>query len=91
MIWSLWWVWVAGGFALGILEVLMPGYIFLGFAIGAMLTGALVWLGLMGTSLPALLVVFALASLAAWAVLRHLLGVRRGQIKIWDRDINDQN
>lgn len=91
MIWSLWWVWVAGGFALGILEVLMPGYIFLGFAIGAMLTGALVWLGLMGTSLPALLVVFALASLAAWAVLRCAFGVRQGQVKIWDRDINDQN
>ncbi|MDP3961355.1 MAG: hypothetical protein Q8Q26_15080 [Pseudorhodobacter sp.] len=91
MIWSLWWVWVAGGFALGILEVLMPGYIFLGFAIGAMLTGALVWLGLMGGSLPALLVVFAVASLAAWAALRHLFGVRQGQVKIWDRDINDQN
>jgi len=91
MIWSLWWVWVAGGFALGILEVLMPGYIFLGFAIGAMLTGALVWLGLMGPSLPALLVVFAVASLAAWAALRQLFGVRQGQVKIWDRDINDQN
>ena len=91
MIWSLWWVWVAGGFALGILEVLMPGYIFLGFAIGAALTGVLVWLGLMGSNLPALLVVFALASLAAWAVLRRAFGLRRGQVKIWDRDINDQN
>jgi len=91
MIWSLWWVWVAGGFALGILEVLMPGYIFVGFAIGAALTGALIGLGLMGPSLPALLVVFALASLAAWAVLRRAFGVRQGQVKIWDRDINDQN
>lgn len=91
MIWSLWWVWVAGGFALGILEVLMPGYIFVGFAIGAALTGALVWLGVMGSNLPALLVVFALASLAAWAVLRRAFGLRRGQVKIWDRDINDQN
>ena len=91
MIWSLWWVWVAGGFALGILEVLMPGYIFLGFAIGSMLTGALIGLGVMGGNLPALLVVFALASLAAWAALRRPFGLRRGQVKIWDRDINDQN
>ena len=35
-----WWAWVVLGFALGVLEILAPGYIFLGFAIGAVLTGA---------------------------------------------------
>lgn len=87
--WSLWWVWVAGGFALGALEVLMPGFIFVGFAIGAVLTGGLIGIGLLGGSLPVLLVVFALVSLIAWVVLRRLFGVRNGQVKIWDRDIND--
>lgn len=87
--WSLWWVWVAGGFAIGTLEVLMPGFIFVGFAIGAVLTGGLIGIGLLGTSLPMLLVVFALVSLIAWVVLRRLFGLRKGQVKIWDRDIND--
>ena len=84
-----WWAWVVLGFALGVLEILAPGYIFLGFAIGAVLTGILVGVGLAPTGLPLLLLVFAFASLVAWLVLRRTMGVRQGQVKIWDRDIND--
>lgn len=40
-----WWAWVILGFALGVLEVLAPGFIFLGFAIGAVVTGVLVGIG----------------------------------------------
>ena len=87
-IWTVWWAWVVLGFLLGILEIFAPGYIFLGFAIGAVLTGALAALGLT-TSLPLLLLVFAVASVVAWLVLRKVMGVREGQVKIWDRDIND--
>jgi membrane protein implicated in regulation of membrane protease activity len=87
--WNVWWVWIVAGFALGVLEVLAPGYIFLGFAIGAVLTGVLVGTGLMGGSLPALLLVFAVASVAAWLALRRTMGVREGQVKLWDKDIND--
>ncbi len=87
--WATWWVWVAGGFALGVLEVIVPGFIFLGFAIGAVLTGILVGTGLIGGSLPPLLVIFAVASLIAWLALRKSMGVREGQVKLWDRDIND--
>jgi membrane protein implicated in regulation of membrane protease activity len=83
-----WWAWVVLGFALGVLEILAPGYIFVGFAIGAVLTGLVVALGI-PFGLPALLLVFAIASLVAWLVLRRTLGVRRGQVKLWDRDIND--
>ena len=83
-----WWAWVVLGFALGVLEILAPGYIFLGFAIGAVLTGIVVAAGV-PAGLPALLVVFAVASLVAWLVLRRTMGVRQGQVKIWDRDIND--
>ena len=32
----------------------------------------------------------AALSLDAWIVLRRLVGIRQGQVKIWDRDINDQ-
>jgi membrane protein implicated in regulation of membrane protease activity len=87
--WTVWWVWIVAGFALGVLEVLAPGYIFLGFAIGAVVTGVLVGTGLMGGSLAALLLVFAVASVAAWLGLRRTMGVRKGQVKLWDKDIND--
>jgi membrane protein implicated in regulation of membrane protease activity len=83
-----WWAWVVLGFALGVLEILAPGYIFLGFAIGAVLTGILVGLGI-SAGLPALVLIFAVASVIAWLVLRRTVGVRQGQVKIWDRDIND--
>ena len=85
-----WWVWVCAGLVLGILEVVVPGYIFLGFALGACLVGASLWFGFpTGMGLPAMLVLFALISLAAFIVLRAALGVRHGQVKHWDRDIND--
>lgn len=83
-----WWAWVILGFALGILEVLVPGFIFLGFAIGAVVTGVVVGIGL-PIGHAALFLVFALTSLVAWIVLRRVVGVRQGQVKIWDRDIND--
>ena len=87
--WAVWWVWVVAGFALGVLEVILPGYIFLGFAMGAVLTGVLVGFGLLGQGLPLMLLVFALLSLAAWAVTRKMAGTRKGQVKVWDRDINE--
>jgi membrane protein implicated in regulation of membrane protease activity len=84
-----WWAWVILGFALGVLEVLVPGFIFLGFAIGAVVTGILVGVGI-EAGLPALILIFAVVSVLAWLVLRRVVGVREGQVKIWDRDINDQ-
>lgn len=86
--WATWWVWVAGAVGLGILEMLALGYIFLGFAIGAAAVGILLATGL-SLSLPLLLVLFAAASLLAWFALRRLLGQRKGQVKVWDRDINE--
>jgi membrane protein implicated in regulation of membrane protease activity len=90
MIWQVWWVWVAAGFVLGIIEVAVPGFIFLGFAGGAIVTGVLIGIGLLaGASFAVLLAVFAVASLAVWLGLRSVLGAREGQVKIWDKDIND--
>lgn len=89
MIWAVWWIWIVAGFALGVLEVIVPGYIFLGFAIGAVIVGTGLGLSVLGGSLPLLLLVFAIASIGAWLLLRRSLGVRAGQVKLWDRDIND--
>lgn len=89
MIWETWWVWVAGGLAIGVLELLAPGYMFLGFAIGGVATGLLILAGILGASLPVLLIVFGVLSLLAWIGLRRGVGLRPGQVKQIDRDIND--
>lgn len=86
--WETWWIWIAGGIALGVLELLAPGYIFLGFAVGAVLTGGLVAVGIPG-NLPLALVIFAALSLIAWATTRRILGRRAGDVKIIRHDIND--
>ncbi len=88
MIWQLWWVWAVAGLVLGILEVVTPGFISGAVAVGAvLLVGGL--FGWVPSALAPLVLLFALASLVAWAMLRRLLGVRKGQVRIWDRDIND--
>lgn len=86
--WTEWWVWVVAGLVLAILEVVLPGYIFAGFAVGAVVTGGLIWLSVIGTSLPAALVLFAAVSVAGWAILRAVFGKNLGEVKRWDKDIN---
>jgi len=34
-LWTLWWAWLGGALVLAILETLIPGYVFLGIALGA--------------------------------------------------------
>ncbi len=87
--WTTWWIWIVGGFALGVLEIIIPGYVFLGFAVGAVVTGGLIGIGILGQSLPVAILIFALASLAGWYVLRATLGKHEGQVKLWDKDVND--
>ncbi|MFN3955539.1 MAG: NfeD family protein [Pararhodobacter sp.] len=89
-----WWVWVAFGLAVATLEVVVPGYVFVGFAIGAVLTGAAIGLGLPGGAWMAAaplnaVVVFAVLSVVAWLSLRYGLGLRKGQVKHIRRDINE--
>ena len=86
--WAVWGVWMVGGFSLAVLEVLAPGFIFLGFAIGAFITGLILAFGV-SASLPILLSLFAVLSLAAWYLLRAKFGKVEGQVKIWHKDVND--
>lgn len=89
--WSVWWVWIVGALVLAFVEVLAPAQIFLGFAVGAALTGLALLIGVPGLagSLPATLLVFAILSLVAWITIRRAVGIRKGQVKVWDRDINE--
>lgn len=91
---TVWWVWMAVGLLLGIIEVLVPGFIFLGFGIGAVAVGVVLMLlpSVLGTatalSTAATLTLFALFSALAWIGLRRIFGVRRAEVKIWKSDIN---
>lgn len=82
-----WWAWAAFALVLAILEVLAPGFVLLGFAIGAALVSVLVWLNV-GQSLIWLSLLFAVASLVAWLVLRSVFQLKTGQVRTFDEDIN---
>lgn len=90
MLWvSVWWVWLAAALILAIAEVVVPGFLFLGFALGALAVSMLLLNTGLTLSLPVLLFLFAGLSLVAWIVLRMLFKVPRGQVKHFDHDIND--
>lgn len=86
-LWGLWWVWLAAAIGLAILEVAVPGFIFLGFAAGAAITALLVLLPVQ-IGLAALLAMFAMFSLIAWLILRKLFRQNDDQSRIIHEDIN---
>jgi len=94
MFWSEWWVWVVGGLTLAVLELVIPGYIFLGTAFGAVVVGLVLWSGVppaewIASSPANGFLALAVLSLVLWLALRRFLGIRKGQVKVWDRDINE--
>lgn len=87
-------MWIAAGLVLAIFEVVLPGYVFVGMALGAVATGLILWSGVwpaawMAAELSNHLLVFAAISVVAWIAMRRLIGVRKGQVKRWTRDINE--
>jgi membrane protein implicated in regulation of membrane protease activity len=88
-LWSEWWAWASAALILAILEVIVPGFFALGFAIGAAFLAVMVGLLGFGVSLGWSLVVFAVVSLIATLLLRHFFKLQKGQVKMWDTDIND--
>ena len=88
-IWLTWWLWLAAALVLVILETVLPGFIFLGFAVGAGITGLLLIIPGVTPSLPVLALIFAILSLVAWLVLRRMFALPHGQVKTFNHDIND--
>ena len=86
---STWWVWAVAGVALAALEVIIPVFIFLGFAIGAVATGALVLVGALGANVALTVLAFAVLSLVGFLAVRRFVGVTKHQKKVWTKDIND--
>lgn len=86
---STWWVWLAFALVLAILEVLVPGFVFLGFAIAAAIVGLMVLGPASLLSPQMLLLIFAALSLVTWLLLRRFFALPKGQVKTFDHDIND--
>ena len=86
---STWWVWLAFALVLAILEVLVPGFVFLGFAIAAAIVGLMVLGPASLLSPQMLLLIFAALSLVTWLLLRRFFSLPKGQVKTFDHDIND--
>ncbi|GAA3856584.1 hypothetical protein [Celeribacter arenosi] len=88
-IFFIWWIWAVAAIAFFILEVLAPGFILLGFGVGATVVAIILALGLLGADVAILVLIFAVVSLVSWYALRRVFGLRKGQVKVWDTDIND--
>ncbi|MGB3244414.1 MAG: hypothetical protein WBB25_07760 [Sulfitobacter sp.] len=85
---TLWWVWICVALGLGVIELLAPGFIFLGFAVGALAMAVVVFV-MPATNVPALLAMFAILSLIGWIVLRILFRHQTSATRVVTRDIND--
>ncbi|MFO7771809.1 MAG: hypothetical protein R6V38_10785 [Roseovarius gahaiensis] len=86
-LWTSWWIWLAAALGLAILETLIPGYVFLGIAIGAAMMALIVALPL-SIGPAAILAIFAVLSLVAWLILRRVFRARNDQSRVIHDDIN---
>lgn len=85
---TLWWVWVSVALVLGLVEVLAPGNIFLGFALGALAMVPVVLI-MPGAGVSLLLALFAGLSLLGWIILRIVFKRQSSGARIVERDINE--
>ena len=88
-LWTEWWVWMCVAVIFAILEVVIPAWVFLGFALGAAALGGLILLKITAFGLAGSILAFSILSVVAYVVLRAIFGLKHGQVKIWDRDINE--
>lgn len=89
MTWLNGWLWLIAAFVLAGIELFIPGWVFMGLAAAVGLMGLLLISGWWTAGLPVTLVVTAILSALVWLLLRRLVGVNKGQVRIWDRDINE--
>ena len=85
---SLWWVWLAAALVIGLAEVLLPGFIFLGFAIAAVLMSGVVLVA-PDLGAPALLAIYGGTAVLCWIGLRVVFKKQSSGARIVTRDIND--
>ncbi|MTH78348.1 hypothetical protein [Paracoccus aestuariivivens] len=83
------WLWIIAALILAALEIVLPGWFFLGIALATGLMGLALLVGIWTGGLPVTLVVTAMLSGVIWLVMRRIFGSSRGDVRIWTRDIND--
>ena len=71
-----------------LLELMMPSYLFLGFGFGAIVTGITLALG-MTMSAQYLMLLFSIASLISWVLLRQVFKLPKENVQTFDQGIND--
>ena len=86
---GIWWVWLSLALLLGIVEIMMPGFIFLGFALGAVVMAVLVAILPNTLGAPVAIAIFAGLSLIAWIALRIGFRKQGSDARIITHDIND--
>ncbi|MDO5613245.1 MAG: hypothetical protein Q4G14_08390 [Paracoccus sp. (in: a-proteobacteria)] len=91
MMWQNGWIWLNAALLLAALELALPGWFFIGIALAVALMGMALLAGLWTGGLPMALVVTAVLSGVIWLILRRALPRSRGEVRIWDRDINDND
>lgn len=87
-----WWAWAMAALVLVIFEILFPAFVLLGVAIGAAFIALLLLIGgpiLVGSTVPLMFLIFSVASLVAWLLLRQFFKLPTGQVKTFEHDIND--
>jgi membrane protein implicated in regulation of membrane protease activity len=89
MMFGIWWVWLSVALALALVEIVLPGFIFLGFAIGAAALAVIVAVIGMPFGAPVAVALFAGLSLIAWIALRVIFRNQRSGARIIRHDIND--
>lgn len=87
------WLWIAVAALLASIEVMLPGFILVGFGIGAAIVAvALFPLDDQARALPyaplTLIAIWSAISLATWFVLTAIFG-RASRRRMGDRDVND--
>lgn len=87
--WTNGWLWIIAALLLALVEMTLPGYVFMGMAAAVAVMGALLLSGLWTAGLPAALVLTAVLSGLIWLALSRMRGVDRSATRIWHRDIND--
>lgn len=83
------WLWIVVVFVLGVLEILLFGWIFLGMVIVMGLMGIVILLGLWIVGLLLMLVVIVVLLGLCWLVLCCIFGSSWGDVWVWMCDIND--
>tara|TARA_B100000795_G_C22598909_1_gene360427 strand:- start:280 stop:570 length:291 start_codon:yes stop_codon:yes gene_type:complete len=87
-----WWAWAIVALVFAFFEIILPAFVFLGMTIGAACMSLFMLLGgaeVLDGSVAATLAIFAVSSLIATLILRKIFELPKGQVKTFDRDIND--